>query len=308
LIAKPQVILVCQNSPVATIGNCSLIIGKAKTKKTFLLTSIASTVISGRSSISCLTRELIDIEVILVDTEQSPYHLHRTVDRIIRQVGEDKPKNFTAYGLRPLKAIQRVQVIETIVYKLERPALIIIDGLRDLLTRGINDESEATEILSKILKWTYEKECHIMLVLHQNKGDMNARGHVGTEAVNKSESVLSVAKDDKDGNISVVSAEYCRDIEFESFYFSIDEDGIPCDADPVETSQNRKNDQMSENFIGILQGTKSMSYTKLCNQYQEISGLAVATARRHVASAYKLKIIQKDSAGNYRLNETANNS
>ena len=123
--------------PIATIGNCSLIMGKPKTKKTFLITSIAATAICGKCSISWITGCLPGLDVILVDTEQSPFHLRlRTFDRIIRQTGETVPGNFTAYGLRPLTAWERVQVIETIVDKLERPTLIIIDGLRDLLSRG----------------------------------------------------------------------------------------------------------------------------------------------------------------------------
>jgi len=45
-IEKPRVILSAyQNSPLATIGNFSLIIGKAKTKKTFLITSMAAAAI-----------------------------------------------------------------------------------------------------------------------------------------------------------------------------------------------------------------------------------------------------------------------
>ena len=90
LIEKPRVILTCHlDSPLATVGNCSLIIGKAKSKKTFLLTSIAAAAISGECSISCIKGKLSDVEVILVDTEQAAYHLHLTVKRIIRQTGNN---------------------------------------------------------------------------------------------------------------------------------------------------------------------------------------------------------------------------
>jgi hypothetical protein len=301
-IEKPRIILSCQDSPLATIGNCSLIIGKAKTKKTFLITSIAAAAICGQCSISCITGELSGIDVILIDTEQAPYHLQRTVDRIIRQTGDTIPENFTAYGLRPLKALERVQIIENIVNNLKRPALIIIDGLRDLLTQGINDESEATEIMSKILRWTYEKECHIMLVLHQNKGDFNARGHIGAEATNKSETVLSVARDQRNRDISIVTAEYCRDIDFPPFCFNISEEGLPYETDRGESLQNRKFDQIAENFTFILPGIRSMRYTELVQQYQEISGKGIATAKNHVAEALKKKMLRQDTNGSYRMN------
>ena len=302
-IEKPRIVLSCyQSSPLATIGNFSLIIGRAKTKKTFLVTSIAAAAICGRCSISCITGDLLDIDVILVDTEQAPYHLQRTVDRIIRQTDKTNPENFTAYGLRPLKALERVQIIENIVNNLKRPALIIVDGLRDLLTKGINDESEATEIISKVLRWTYEKDCHIMLVLHQNKNDYNARGHVGTEAVNKAETVLSVARDERNRDISIVTAEYCRDIDFPPFCFNIDEDGLPYETERGESLQNRKVDQMAETFTSILPGMRSMGYMELCQEYLEAAGKAESSAKRDIAKALKLKILRKDNAGNYHSN------
>jgi hypothetical protein len=307
-IEKPRIILSCyQSSPMATIGNFSLIIGKAKTKKTFLVTSIAAAAISGKCSIDCITGNLTDINVILVDTEQAPYHLHRTVDRIIRQTGGTIPDNFSAYGLRPRTASERVQCIEEIIKNLNRPTLIIVDGLRDLLTRGINDEPEATEIISKVLRWTYEKDCHIMLVLHQNKNDMNARGHVGTEAVNKAETVLSVARDERDRDISIVTAEYCRDIDFPPFYFNINEEGLPYETERSESLQNRRVNQMKEHFVFILSGMRSMQYTELVKQYKEAAGVSDRTAKRHISDALvKFKILRKDIAEYYRLNEINN--
>ena len=302
LIEKPRVILSCRmGSPLATIGNCSLLTGKAKSKKTFLLTSIIAAAISGKCSIDCIKGELPGIGVILIDTEQAPYHLHKTVDRIIRQVGGMIPQNFTAYGLRPLTPSQRVQVIECIVNELNRPTLIIVDGLRDLLNKGINDEMEATSIISKILNWTYEKECHIMLVLHQNKNDVNARGHVGTEAVNKSETVLSVSVDSNDREVSIVTAEYCRDIDFPSFCFSIGEDGLPHEVEGSEAGQSTVIKDMTETFTQILTGKRPMHYAELVALYQEFSGKGSSTAKKHIALALRKKILQKESSGAYHL-------
>ena len=68
-------------------------------------------------------------------------------------------------------------------------------------------------IASKLLKWTEEKNIHVVTVLHQNKNDGNARGHLGSELVNKAETVLSVTKDSKEKDISIVEAEYCRNKE-----------------------------------------------------------------------------------------------
>jgi hypothetical protein len=63
--------------------------------------------------------------------------------------------------------------------------------------------------------------------LHQNKGNDHARGHIGTELQNKSESVFSVTKSTDNKELSIFEAEFCRGKEPEPFAFRINESGIP---------------------------------------------------------------------------------
>ena len=68
---------------------------------------------------------------------------------------------------------------------------------------------------------------HIHTILHQNKGDENARGHIGTELNNKAETVLLVEKDKSNGDISNVSAMHIRAMDFEPFAFRINDNALP---------------------------------------------------------------------------------
>ena len=104
--------------------------------------------------------------------------------------------------------------------------LVIIDGIRDLML-DINNPREATVIVNYLMKWTEEFNLHIHTVIHQNKGDENARGHIGTEINNKSETVLRVEKDKNDDAISTVEAVYIRDVSFPSFAFRINTEALP---------------------------------------------------------------------------------
>lgn len=70
---------------------------------------------------------------------------------------------------------------------------MIIDGIRDFVY-DINSPSEATKIITMLMQWTDERQIHIHAILHQNKGDENTRGHIGTELNNKAETVLLVEK------------------------------------------------------------------------------------------------------------------
>ena len=77
------------------------------------------------------------------------------------------------------------------------------------------------------MQWTDERQIHIHTILHQNKADENARGHIGTELNNKAETVLLVEKDDKDTDVSTVRAAHIRAMDFEAFAFRINEEALP---------------------------------------------------------------------------------
>jgi hypothetical protein len=301
-IMEPPVLISMKGAPVSTLGNFSLLIGKAKSRKTFLIGCMASAAISGSCSIEGITGTVRG-EILYFDSEQSPCHAQRTVKRICKQSGID----IQAYGLRPLEPKQRWEIIEYAIQNTPGLALVIIDGIVDLLSCGVNDEPEAIKLTSALLRWTLEYNIHIITVLHQNKGDFNARGHIGTSLVNKAESVLSVTKDAKDESVSVVKVEYSRDIDFQPFAFTISDEGLPILCDQVDATQSRKSTQIAENFAFILPGMRSMGYSDLCNEYMEISALKIDSAKQHIAKGVKLGILKKDSSGIYRMNSNNSN-
>lgn len=212
---------------IGSLGDFSLVIGKAKSKKTFCISMfLASTAKNG------LTQERIKGElppdkkrVIFFDTEQSEYYVQKVFHRVCKLIGST-PDHFEAYCLRKFTPAERLELIDTAIQTKTDLGFVTIDGIRDLVT-SINDEEEATKIASYILKWTQEKQIHIVTALHQNKGDLNARGHLGTELVNKAQTVLSVSLDANNKNISIVEAEFCKDREPETFAFYVNEEGLP---------------------------------------------------------------------------------
>ena len=304
-IMEPPVLIAIGGTPVCSLGNFSMFIGKAKSRKTFAVTCMASAAASGQCSIEGITG-IVRGSILYFDTEQSPCHAQRTVKRICKQIGVDAPDNVHAYGLRPLEPKQRWAVIEYAIQNTPGLALVVIDGIVDLLSSGINDEPEAIKLTSALLRWTLEYNIHIITVLHQNKGDFNARGHIGTSLVNKAETVLSVTKDAKDNSISVVKVEYSRDIDFQPFAFTISEDGLPQLTDQMDTTQSRKIDEMIDIFKDCLPGMAERGYNDLRQEYCERSGTSIPTAGRHIKKALEVKIIKRDNAGNYSLNSNFN--
>jgi hypothetical protein len=119
-----------------------------------------------------------------------------------------------------------LQAIEYALYNTPGVGVAIIDGIRDLV-HDFNDLEECTEIVNTLMRWTGELKIHIIVVIHTNKGDSNARGHLGTELMNKAETVISVNRDQANDQVSYCKPEYMRGREFSPFAFRYGENDLP---------------------------------------------------------------------------------
>lgn len=263
---------------LGTLGNFSLLIGKAKSRKSFFVNIAVSAVLSKDLLMNqfrgCLTHD--KRTVLYFDTEQGKYHVQLALKRICEQINEPEPTNLQVYSLRSFAPTERLSMIEYAINTTPNLGFVVIDGIKDLVT-SINDEEQASMISTMLLKWTEEKEIHIVTVLHQNKGDSNARGHLGTELVNKAETTLSVTKNAQDKDISIVEAEYCRNKDPEPFAFEVI-DGLPVLVENFELrteSPKNKFDLLSlppSEIFGVLNIVfsrgESFSYSELVTQIQ----------------------------------------
>ncbi len=227
---KAPEILKVHGSVIGTLGNFSASIGKAKSKKTFNVSAIVAAALKNGTTLRYVAELPEDKRKILyVDTEQSPYHCLKVMKRILRMAGlpDDRDnENLEFLALRKYTPEQRIRIVEQAIYNTPDIALVIIDGIRDMVY-DINSPGESTRIISKLMQWTDDRQIHIHTILHQNKGDENARGHIGTELNNKAETVLQITKSTQDGNISEVKAMHIRDREFDPFAFRINDSALP---------------------------------------------------------------------------------
>ena len=213
---------------LGTHGNFSLVKGKAKSKKSFFINmAIAAAVGIGllQNKLRGPLKEDFN-KVLYFDTEQSKYHVQKSVKRICSQIGVETPSNLNTYGLRKSSPSERLKLVEYAIENTPNLGFVVIDGVRDLIT-SVNDEAEASNIASKLLKWTEEYNIHIVVVLHENPGSDKARGHIGTELMNKAETVIALQVDKYDESISIVNAGFCRNKSFKPFAFKITNEGLP---------------------------------------------------------------------------------
>ena len=223
-------VLMVDDSTIGTLGNFSASIGKAKSKKTFNVSAIAAAALINGTVLhyrACFPEG--KRKILYVDTEQGKNHCQIVLNRILKLAGLPKDcdaDNLTMLALRKYSPEVRLAITEEAIGMIPDLGLVIIDGIRDFI-HDINSPGESTVVISKFMQWTDDRQIHIHTVLHQNKNDEHARGHVGTELNNKAETVLLVEKDKSNGDISNVSAMHIRAMDFEPFAFRINDNALP---------------------------------------------------------------------------------
>lgn len=212
-------------SKVCSLGNISTIVGKPKSRKTMFVSLLIASILKNNSQNETFKSVSSGKKKILVfDTEQSKSVALLTYSRIKRLCHLEDTSNVIVFSLRQFDPKERLFRIERAIEHFNDVCLVVIDGIRDLIS-DINNAIDSTMITSKLMKWSVVKNFHIINVIHQNKVDNNARGHLGTELINKSESVISVDK--KDEIRSIVRPLNMRDMDFTPFAFAVDEYGTP---------------------------------------------------------------------------------
>ena len=229
-VSPPPVAIYIGDSPACTFGNFSASIGKPKGKKTFNVSAMTAAAMTNSTILNYRGNMPLNQNGILYfDTEQSTYHAFRVFKRIAtltRKSNQEINEMIKYFALRKYSVEDRIGMIDHKIRNTPAVGLVIIDGIRDLML-DINNPREATFVVNYLMKWTEEFNLHLHTVIHQNKGDENARGHIGTEINNKAETVLRVEKDKDEDSISTVEAVYIRDVSFPPFAFRINDEALP---------------------------------------------------------------------------------
>lgn len=229
---------------------------------------------------------LTEYKILLFDTEQSQASLKKCCQRALKYAGLPTNKNderFIPFFMRPLSIEERKKVIEDAVRE-ERPDIIFIDGIRDLL-QDFNSLEQSNNLIQWLLRLTAEYGCTIVSVLHQNKAkdDGNMRGHLGTELLNKLTDCFEVVK--KDGKF-IVSCTDSRNIQCPDIAFSIDANGeFRDEVIPDENKSLARVEEIKRVLRTCYKNKSEMTYTELTKSYAMEAAVSERTAQRAIKEA-----------------------
>ncbi|MHA8101465.1 hypothetical protein PQG46_06475 [Aquirufa nivalisilvae] len=274
-------------APVFSLNNISTIIGKPKSKKTIFLSLLISEIIS--KNINTGTFKVGDHKknrILIFDTEQSKSFAKLTYSRIEQITKLDSMANVQVLSLRETPQWERIDYIEKIINHYDDILLVIIDGIRDLIS-DINNLHASSVLLNKLLKWSTVGNLHIMNVIHQNKIDPNARGHLGTELVNKSESVILVENSSE--NRSIIKPISTRAKSFKPFAIAINDNGTPfIDENWKSEKPKLVKAALEPSSINLLEHQKIISEVFTNGEIKGYKKLTIAIKDSWIKNGYNL--------------------
>jgi hypothetical protein len=255
-----------KGTPTATTGNHELVIGKKKSRKTLFIVWYVAQYIGD-----------LEKDVLCFDTEQGKRHVWKIKEKFKKVTDKDVP----VFYLRGKSPKERRDIIaSTIEHWPTRPKIIVIDGIRDLLS-NINDPDQCTELMTWLEALTVKHNLHIINVLHQNKTDNNPRGHIGSELLNKAETTIELEKDFKT-EVTIVRCESSRNKPFESFAFTHSDDGLPVEVNLPMKGKIVPDSERRSRLI-FLFGDESLKYAQLLEKVREHFELGAVKAKSLIA-------------------------
>lgn len=313
--------IMCYNGTAfATLRNFSVVIGLPKSRKTWFSQMVAGSFLAaqvGKHYDDKLAGEKINdgnASVLIIDTEQGDYRaakMQSTIAAIAGLSTEQVGKYLTTFSMR--KFGSDISFIATVAQMiLQRPSLVIIDGIADLVTNP-NDPAQSAIISQFLLQASATYNCHIMVVIHANQNAVNkdkddamsrGRGHLGSDLERKSEANISLKKPESDSTITNVKFESTRDKTPENFAFRIDGNGMPRPCDFVQVTS--KEEKQVQKVVQVVQIMKSKQVTKwahgdlwraLVGANSGAKQMSPRTAKDLIKLAYEAGLIEKTEQG-----------
>ena len=246
----------------------SVFAGVAKTGKTFVTSMLMAAATTSEDEPSVLALKRIrkePLKVMWYDTEQS---LETTkeimVKRIAKMVGGTFPDTqFFVFNVRAMTSEERKKMLGVAIESY-RPDIVIVDGIADLLA-DINDGPKAIELISELLRLADKNNCNITVNIHLNSSGekSNLRGWLGSMLLQKAFEVFNCAKVFKTDVLSVELFMSRKVNESVTFYYKINNQGLPESTEEPDTQQRDENGR----FVS-QEAQKGRSGLKFNSDYQ----------------------------------------
>ena len=244
-------------------------------------------------------------KICLIDTESSDYDFYRTINKIkgFAELNE-LPPYFDAYQVREDSSRSICKMIERYLELNEDCAILIVDGLLDLLV-NLNDEKESSLLTKWLKKITKQHNILLISVLHQSKSNLATTGHIGSASDRFAQSTLDITKD-KEKNTYVLSSRFMRSdsdfvpvtlMNFEGIFKQIETE----QEKPVLNKKATELNEIESKRLLHQIVTNPMSYADISSEIIERTATSKAYAKNLLKIWISKNYIVKDQQNNYKI-------
>jgi hypothetical protein len=188
--------------------------------------------------------------------------------------------------------------------------MLVLDGIADMVASP-NDEEESFDLVRELLQLSSQYQTGIMGVLHLNPGKESdkVRGHVGSQAERKAETIL-VSEKQADNSV-IVYTKYSRHREItkrdaprmvwcDTFGGFV---SAPSDTEAVSSAQEEATRKLAVDLFAVNQ---SLSYSDAIERIMQLTGKSVSTCKRKLGQMREGDFVKVQPAtGFYSMGEQA---
>lgn len=232
-----------------------------------------------------------NMSVLWIDTEQDKNTLRQKAKAVLSMAELDAaPETLKVVTLRgygsPADALAAtLQAIED-----NAADFVFLDGVVDLC-QAFNDEEKSRDAVRQLEAHAEKYGAAILGLIHTNKKDNEARGHLGAIMQQKSAEIYQV---DKSGDTANVTQPLSRFAPVPGFSFAFDEAfKITAAADVLEKVKT----ELRNTFAGLFKESKTLTKSELVEAYKTANGCEDSKAEKDIKTAKDSGILQVEKKG-----------
>lgn len=234
-----------------------------------------------------------NLAVLWIDTEQDKNTLRQKAKAVLSMAELDKqPESLKIVTLRgyggPAEALAAtLQAIE------ENPAdFVFLDGVVDLC-QAFNDEEKSREVVRQLEAHAERYGAAILGLIHTNKRDNEARGHLGAIMQQKSAEIYQV---NKEGNTAQVTQPFSRFAPVPAFSFTF-ADNFKIAEPAGGNTDLEKWAALNRAFVPLFADAQQLTAGELVRAYMDYYQKSKRTAQDAIKNAADTRVLDRHIEG-----------
>ncbi len=323
-ISFSQPIIWQKDNPVFFPKTINVIQGKAGVHKSRLAETVCAAMLktpeSNRDLLNFKTNILTRYAVCYVDTErnlsdQLPYSLQQIQLKAGYPI-EEHPYGFDYISLLEFAREERFDMLNIYLEHIRKQfpmhLFIVLDVITDCVF-NFNDTKDSMKLIDMMNQSINRYDVTFLCLIHENPGNTDkARGHLGTEILNKASTVMQIGfeKDAQNHNTDLIKVAYlkCRSSKkhdpFHVQYSDAEKGLVLADLNTIQETMDSRNQKAALDETIELLGrllTEPMSKTNLIEQLCFEMDCKERTVEARLKSILTLKLAVPDQNGVAKL-------